>query len=226
MRERARDVGAADPLEVVGAVARRAPHGAQFVALDRVGPVRRGDAVRRFGRGAVADVDVDGLEDGVQGTAARCGRRTLRHEEADDLAEPTKVLGTLELRECLRVKVLSRVSLLPPFEQNATACQRTSSLACLVVMPVMWTRVRCRTRTLALFCMTASVSLRRLSLSFLAACRRFILRDSTTLSARSIWTWKRAGTYSSGLIALNSTVASSYGVRHAGQRLFKFSLMW
>lgn len=90
-------------------------------------------------------------------------------------------------------EVLLRVSLLPFIVEQTQRRARTSSLACLVVMPVMCTRVRCRTRTLALFCMTASVSLRRLSLSFLAACSRFILRDGTGPLVRSSWAGKWTG---------------------------------
>lgn len=36
----------------------------------------------------------------------------------------------------------------------------------------------------------------------------------------------QTSTHSSGLIALNSTVVSSYGARHAGQRPLRFSLIW
>lgn len=74
--------------------------------------------------------------------------------------------------------------------------------------------------------MSAS-SFRRLSRSFLAACSRLSLRKAKHPNQlRPARGDRRGRTHSSGLIALNSTVVSSYGARQAGQRPLRFSLMW
>jgi hypothetical protein len=130
--------------------------------------------------------------------------RSFRHEQLEDLAVPAEVIRVLELRECL-----SRSTRSARTNTTVAGSEHTSSLASLLVMPVMCTCVLCRTLTFALFCIANSASLRLLSRSFFAACNRFILCGESV----SLGPWdaraKDSGTDSSGLIALNSTVASS-----------------
>ena len=69
--------------------------------ISRCRAINRSDAVGRFGRCSVVDVDVDGLVVRMGRSGLRDGGGAFRHEEFDDFAVLTKLFHSLELIQSL-----------------------------------------------------------------------------------------------------------------------------
>ena len=97
-------------LEIRRAIASRSPDCFQFVPISGCRSINRCDAVGRFGRCSIVDVDVDGLIMWMRRGGLSDGRGAFRHEEFDDFSVLTELLHSLELIESLlhRISQVSR----------------------------------------------------------------------------------------------------------------------